>query len=135
MRDSVVLMMTAQRIKGREEAFSFGVCHAPSSNSALSGISSRGSSQHYPSSSLLDIMVDSPSSPLPTPLSPRVHQASVNNLQAQKLEMHATHAFEHVSEVQSYAEQKIAILETNLRMAETNLMEAYKEIDRWRELY
>ena len=49
--------------------------------------------------------------------------------------MHATHAFEHVSEIQSYVEQKIAILEANLRMPEINLMEAYKEINHWRELY
>ena len=53
----------------------------------------------------------------------------------QELEMHATHAFEHVSEVQSYVEQKIATLEANLRIAETNLMEAYEEIARWQELY
>ncbi|PON89333.1 hypothetical protein TorRG33x02_148760 [Trema orientale] len=133
---------------------------APSSNLDSLGIYPRTSPSS--SSGSLDIIVGSPSSPPPTLVSPRVGQASVDDLQfqmnalsdllnkiqlrsqaelhyyvqrIQELEMHATHAFEHVSEVQSYIEQKIVILEANLRMAKTNLMEAYEEINRWRELY
>ncbi|PON33827.1 hypothetical protein PanWU01x14_349420 [Parasponia andersonii] len=58
---------------------------APSSNSGSSGISSRGSSssQPYPLSSSLDIILSSPTSPPPKQVSPQVDQASVDNLQAQ----------------------------------------------------
>ncbi|PON92319.1 hypothetical protein TorRG33x02_119480 [Trema orientale] len=69
---------------------------------------SNSSSLGISSSGSLDIILGSLLSPLPTPILHRVDQTSVNNLQA----------------------QKIATLEANLRMVETNLMEAYEEIDR-----
>ncbi|PON94455.1 hypothetical protein TorRG33x02_097020 [Trema orientale] len=97
---------------------------APGSNLDLSGSYSRTSPSS--SSSSLDIILDSLPSPPPTPISPPVDQVSVDNLQAQvnalndqlteiqlrsraelhyyvqriqELEIHAMHAFEHVSEI------------------------------------
>ncbi|PON38982.1 hypothetical protein PanWU01x14_308470 [Parasponia andersonii] len=58
---------------------------ALSSNSGSLGISLRGSSspQLYPLSSSLDIILSLPLSSLPISVSPRVDQASMDNLQAQ----------------------------------------------------